>query len=98
MVVSPVLQVCDLQVSFMMQKRAYPVLRELSYNLLPGRILAVVGESGSGKTVHALSLLGLLPPAAHVSRGKILYRGTDLLTMPRARLRDVRGSKISMIF
>ncbi|MBR4682302.1 MAG: ABC transporter ATP-binding protein [Elusimicrobiaceae bacterium] len=98
MVVSPVLQVCDLQVSFMMQKRAYPVLRELSYNLLPGRILAVVGESGSGKTVHALSLLGLLPPAAHVSRGKILYRDTDLLTMPRARLRDVRGSKISMIF
>lgn len=98
MVVSPVLQVCDLQVNFTMQKRAYPVLRELSYNLLPGRVLAVVGESGSGKTVHALSLLGLLPPAAHVSKGKILFKGTDLLTRTPAQLREVRGSKISMIF
>lgn len=96
--VLPVLQVCDLQVSFTAQKRTVPVLWGVSYTLAPGRILAVVGESGSGKTVHALSLLGLLPPAARVTRGQILYKGTDLLTLPPAKLRALRGNKISMIF
>ena len=94
----PVLQVCDLQVHFTAQNRPVPVLRGLSYALAPGRVLAVVGESGSGKTVHALSLLGLLPPSAHVTNGQILYRGSDLLTLAPAQLRSVRGNKISMIF
>ena len=98
MAVSPVLQVCDMQVSFTEQKRTFPVLRGVSYTLLPGHVLSVVGESGSGKTVHALSLLGLLPPAAQITGGKILYRGADLLTKTPAQLREIRGNKISMIF
>lgn len=98
MVALPVLQVCDLHVGFAEQKRVVPVLRGLSYTLTPGRVLAVVGESGSGKTVHALSLLGLLPPGAQVTNGQILYRGADLLKMASAQLRTVRGNKISMIF
>lgn len=96
--VLPVLQVCNLQVGFAVENRTVPVLRDLSYSLAPGRVLAVVGESGSGKTVHALSLLGLLPPVARVSRGKILYKGANLLAMSSAQLRALRGSKISMIF
>ena len=94
----PVLQIEDLQIDFTASKQTIPVLRGLSYTLPAGRVLAVVGESGSGKTVHALSLLGLLPPVAKVSRGRILYKGTDLLTLTPSRLREIRGSKISMIF
>lgn len=94
----PVLQVRDLHISFTVDKRPVPVVRGLSYELQPGRVLAVVGESGSGKTVHALSLLDLLPPAARVSGGEILYKGQNIQALPPARLREMRGQKISMIF
>ena len=95
---SPILQVKNLQVGFTVAKRMLPVVRDLSYTLPAGRILAVVGESGSGKTIHALSLLRLLPPAATISRGEILYRGTNLLTLPLQQMRALCGLKIAMIF
>ncbi|MBR4356041.1 MAG: ABC transporter ATP-binding protein [Elusimicrobiaceae bacterium] len=94
----PLLQVKDLQVSFTVDKKPVPVVRGLSYSLPAGKVLAVVGESGSGKTVHALSLLKLLPPAAAVRCGEILYKGKNLLTLPDTELRQIRGQKISMIF
>ena len=92
------LEVSNLQIAFTQQKRNITVLRGLSYSLQKGRILAVVGESGSGKTVHALSLLSLLPPAAHVTAGEILYNGQNLRACSNAQLRSIRGEKISMIF
>lgn len=92
------LQVNDLHIHFTADGHSVPVVRGLSYTLAAGRVLAVVGESGSGKTVHALSLLGLLPPAAQVEQGEILYKGKNLLTMPENQLRTIRGRKISMIF
>ena len=95
---TPVLQVRDLHVSFTADKQVYPVVRGLSYTLAPGKVLAVVGESGSGKTVHALSLLNLLPPAAHISGGEILYKGQNLLALSPKQLQTVRGQKIAMIF
>lgn len=95
---APVLSVRDLRVDFTIDKRTLPVLRGLSYTLQKGRVLAVVGESGSGKTVHALSLLRLLPPVAHIAGGEILYNGQNLLSLSSTALREVRGNKISMIF
>ena len=95
---APVLQVKNLQVTFTADKQSIPVVRGLSYTLRPGRVLAVVGESGSGKTVQALSVLGLLPPAAHVSGGEILYKQQNLLRLSAAQLRHIRGAKIAMIF
>ena len=92
------LQVEDLRIDFQNDSESLPVLRGLSYTLAPGRVLAVVGESGSGKTVHALSLLRLLPAAGRISGGKILYKGKNLLTLSDKELRHVRGQKISMIF
>ena len=92
------LTVQDLHLSFLTDEGALPVLRGLSYTLSPGKILAVVGESGSGKTVHALSILNLLPPNARVDQGKILYQGKNLLSMKSSALRRVRGRKIAMIF
>ena len=95
---SPILDVRNLEISFTQQKRSTAVLRGLSYSIQKGRVLAVVGESGSGKTVHALSLLSLLPPAAHVSNGEILYNGQNILSLPKTQLRHIRGEKIAMIF
>ncbi len=94
----PVLSVQDLHISFATPTGLVPVVRGLSYTLTKGKILAVVGESGCGKTVQALSILGLLPPAARLTQGTILYKGTPLNNLPAKKLRAIRGAKISMIF
>ena len=72
---------------------------DVSLDLRHDEILCVVGESGSGKSVMAHSILGLFP-SRHVkpSGGRILYRGEDLLAASPARLRELRGSRIAMIF
>ncbi|HET7096095.1 MAG TPA: ABC transporter ATP-binding protein [Casimicrobiaceae bacterium] len=72
---------------------------DVSLELRQDEILCVVGESGSGKSVMARAILGLFP-SRHVkpSGGRVLYRGEDLLTAPQARLRELRGSRIAMIF
>ena len=93
-----VLEVRNLQLEFSSDGKTVPVLRGLSYTLPKGKVLGVVGESGSGKTVHALSVLQLLPPAARISGGEILYRGKNLAALSRRELRQIRGNKISMIF
>ncbi len=92
------LTVQDLHLTFLSEDGPVPVLRGLSYTLPPGKILAVVGESGSGKTVHALSLLNLLPANARVERGKVIYQGKNLLSLKPSALRRIRGRKIAMIF
>ncbi|MCH8499024.1 MAG: ABC transporter ATP-binding protein [Marinobacter sp.] len=75
------------------------VVSGLSFSLEPGKTLALVGESGSGKSVSALSILRLINSAQiRYPSGKILFRGEDLLRVPEKRLRQIRGSRISMIF
>lgn len=92
------LDVRNLQVEFSTPRGFVPVLGGLSYTLSKGRVLAVVGESGSGKSVHALSLLGLLPPAGRITGGEVLLNGQNLLALSSQELRSLRGRKISMIF
>jgi len=94
----PLLEVKDLAVSFRTDEGTTPVLHGLSYTLPKGKILAVVGESGSGKTVHALSLLRLLPPTARIEKGQILFNGQNICRMENKKLRELRGAKIAMIF
>jgi peptide/nickel transport system ATP-binding protein len=71
----------------------------VSLSLAPNEILCIVGESGSGKSVMARAVLGLLP-APHVRpvAGRILFEGEDLLTAGEARMREIRGRRIAMIF
>lgn len=70
-----------------------------SLTLNPGEIVGLVGESGSGKSVTAMSILGLVPkPPAVYPKGRILWKGIDLLTTPDRELREIRGGEISMIF
>jgi peptide/nickel transport system ATP-binding protein len=72
---------------------------DVSLELRHDEILCVVGESGSGKSLMARAILGLFP-SRHVrpSGGRILYRGEDLLAATPARMRELRGSRIAMIF
>ncbi len=93
-----VLSVENLQVSIGQGDHSMPVVRGLSYQLKKGQVLAVVGESGCGKTLHALSLLRLLPPGVHITGGQILYQGKNICTLPNEELRHLRGHKIAMVF
>ncbi len=96
---SPLLQVDDLHVDFTTEDRVVHAVRGVSFTVEPGQTVALVGESGSGKSVTALSVLRLLsyPPASH-PRGRILFKGQDLLEAPDDAIRAVRGNGISMIF
>jgi len=93
-VTDPILQVEGLHVAF---GDAEPVVRDVSFDLTPGRVLALVGESGSGKSVSAMSVLGLLPPQARVS-GSIRFRGAELVGASVDELRAVRGAGIGVVF
>jgi len=71
----------------------------VSFALEAGRTLGIVGESGCGKSVTALSIMGLVPrPPGRIAGGQILFDGVDLLALPPAQLRALRGDRISMIF
>lgn len=70
----------------------------LSLAVEEGETLGLVGESGCGKTMTALSIMGLLPPGGRVVRGRILYEGQDLASLPERRMRRLRGSEIAMVF
>jgi oligopeptide/dipeptide ABC transporter ATP-binding protein len=92
------LEVRDLRVELALRSGAAPVIDGLSLSLEAGRTLAFVGESGCGKSMTALAIMGLLPEAGRVAGGAVLFDGEDLTALPEARLRDIRGNDISMIF
>jgi oligopeptide/dipeptide ABC transporter ATP-binding protein len=62
-----------------------------------GEIVGLVGESGSGKSLTALSILRLVPRPGRVS-GRVDLDGEDLLSLPEAALRQVRGGRVGMVF
>jgi peptide/nickel transport system ATP-binding protein len=66
--------------------------------LRKGECLALVGESGCGKSMTALAVMRLLPDAAKIAGGRVLLDGRDLLALPEAAMRAVRGRRVSMIF
>ncbi|GAB6264176.1 ABC transporter ATP-binding protein [Photobacterium sp. 53610] len=94
-----ILQVRDLETEFSTDDGIVKVLHGVSFDVKKGRTLGLVGESGSGKSVTAMSIMGLLPqPYGRVTRGKVLYRNTDLLRLSAREMYAMRGDRISMIF
>ena len=74
-------------------------VKNLNIDLSPGETLCIVGESGSGKSLTARALMGLLPaPHVRVEKGIISFCGEDLTKAAEPRMRQIRGSEISMIF
>jgi peptide/nickel transport system ATP-binding protein len=74
------------------------VVDGVSFKIAPGEVVALVGESGCGKSLTAFALLGLLPDAAEMVRGRISLNGRDLASLSERALRKVRGSELSIIF
>ncbi|MFY1678940.1 MULTISPECIES: ABC transporter ATP-binding protein [unclassified Streptomyces] len=70
----------------------------VSFSVDQGQVVGLVGESGCGKSVTSLALMGLLPRKGVRVQGRADFDGSDLLTMDRGALRDLRGSRIAMIF
>src|SRR5436305_8131477 len=77
--------------------RAFAI-ENLNLQVHPQEIVCIVGESGSGKSVTALSIMGLLPRALKATHGSIHVGGENVLTASRARLRELRGNRMAMVF
>jgi oligopeptide/dipeptide ABC transporter ATP-binding protein len=93
------LRVENLRVEFDTRDGVAKVIDDLNISLSPGETLGIVGESGCGKSMTALSIMGLVPiPPGRIAGGRILLEEEDLLQASEARMRDVRGNEISMIF
>ncbi len=94
----PLLRVRDLRVSFRTEGGLVEAVDGVSFDLGRGEMLAIVGESGSGKTVTALTVMGLSRGRNSEIAGSVVYGGIDLVTASDDQLRDIRASKIAMIF
>ena len=92
----PVLEVRDLTVSFDTVYGLVKAVNGVNFSVFERERVGIVGESGSGKSVTAQALLGLLQGAK--IEGEILFDGRDILTMPKAKLRALRGWDISYVF
>jgi len=94
----PTLVVEDLRTHYDTRAGVLKAVDGVSFEVRPGRILGMVGESGSGKTVTGFSIVGLVQAPGRIVGGRILFGGRDLVGLPQAELRKIRGSKIAMIF
>ncbi len=92
------LEVQDLTVHFATPAGRLQAVAGVSFQLAPRETLGLVGESGCGKTVTALSLLRLLPSPQGEMAGVVRFQGEELSAAPEARLRQVRGNRIAMVF
>src|SRR6185436_18871204 len=93
-----ILEVKNLSTRFATEGGEFRAVDGVSFSVQAGRTLGIVGESGCGKSVSALSIMGLVPPPGRIAGGQILFDGLDLLKIPPAQLRALRGDRISMIF
>jgi oligopeptide transport system ATP-binding protein len=93
------LSIKDLVVRFHTSEGVTKAVNGVSYDLYEGDTLGVVGESGCGKSVHARSIMRLIPiPPGKIEKGEILYDGYDLLKLPLNDMYRIRGPEIAMIF
>ena len=93
------LEVSDLRVHLATQRGVVRAVDGISFAVEAGRALGIVGESGCGKTMTALSLMRLLPsPPARIVGGSIRFQDEEILAMDTARLAEIRGGAMAMIY
>ena len=84
---------------FQSKKSSVTAINEISFYINKGEIVGLVGESGCGKSVTSLSIMRLLNfTSGKVTKGEVLFEGTDLQKLSEKEMRQVRGGKMSMIF
>ncbi|MEL6955848.1 MAG: ABC transporter ATP-binding protein [Pseudomonadota bacterium] len=93
----PILSVRDLTITFDTPDGPVRAVRGTSFEVAEGECLGIVGESGSGKSQSALAAMGLLAENG-TATGEISFHGTNLLTASRAKMREICGARMSMIF
>jgi len=94
----PLLRVENLRVEARVGPKRYaPIVKDVSFAIAPGEVLALIGESGSGKTTIALAALGYSRPGCRIASGRIFLEETDVLSMDRESLRKLRGGRISYL-
>jgi len=95
----PLMQVSNLKTRFYTQDGTVHAVNGINYAMEEGEALGVVGESGCGKSVHALSLMRLIPsPPGKIVDGEVLFDGRELLSLPESEMRHIRGADIAMVF
>lgn len=94
----PLLEVQNLQTHFGTLDGVVRAVEGLSFHIDAGETLAIVGESGCGKSVTSMSILRLIQEPPGKIAGTIRFMGRDLLRLPEAEMRKLRGNDISMIF
>ncbi|GIN85039.1 ABC transporter ATP-binding protein [Heyndrickxia sporothermodurans] len=93
------LEVSNLEVNFKTYGGEVKAVRDVSFHVNKGEIMAIVGESGSGKSVTVQTIMDLIPtPPGIIKGGKILFQGKDLLKLSKREMRKMKGSKLSMVF
>ncbi|OFW97640.1 MAG: microcin ABC transporter ATP-binding protein [Alphaproteobacteria bacterium RIFCSPHIGHO2_12_FULL_66_14] len=94
----PVLEVRNLSVALPSGADRALAVEKVSFTVNPGEIVCLVGESGSGKSVIAFTVMGLLAKALKPTSGEILLEGENILAADESRLRELRCTRMSMIF
>jgi peptide/nickel transport system ATP-binding protein len=93
------LEVRNLSVTFHTGRGPVHAVKNVSWHLDRGEVLAILGESGSGKSVSASAILDLIDcPPGEITSGELLFEGRDLLRMSREERRNINGKRIAMIF
>ncbi|WP_242218450.1 ABC transporter ATP-binding protein [Shinella zoogloeoides] len=96
---APLLDIRDLRLGVAAGGAApRPLLKGVSFQIMPGEAYGLVGESGSGKSLTSLAVMGLLKKPLAVSGGEILFKGQNLFALPKREMRRLRGNRIAMIF
>ncbi len=95
---TPVLSVRDLTIALPERSDRRHAVSKVSFDVNPGEVLCLVGESGSGKSVIAFTIMGLLAKALNLESGAIELQGEDLTTASDDRLRELRCTRMGMIF
>src|SRR5712692_4015778 len=93
------LEVRDLRTYFETEDGTVKAVDGVTFELERGETLGIVGESGSGKSVTNLSIIRLIPsPPGKIVSGEVIFDGQDILLLPEAEVRKIRGRRIAMIF
>jgi peptide/nickel transport system ATP-binding protein len=95
---APLLEVDDLHITLQGDGASFNAVENVSFEIGRGEAFGLVGESGCGKSITALAVMGLLRRPLALGKGRIVLDGEEIQDAPAARLRELRGSRIGMIF
>ena len=94
----PLLEVDNLTTNYRILRGWVRAAEDISFKVEKGEAMGLVGESGCGKTTVALSILKLLPSGARIRKGRILFKGQDLVKMSDNQIRKIRWKGIAIVF